>query len=295
MAASRSVNILVTTTDAQGHYSFNGEVHPTMESPVLGVAKVKGDPAAVNAEARTVQNDRPAKVDLTVADAGGSASVTVLRNGKPLPDATVELEATGSAAILSGFGWARASQGPERAAFDAIVEPRAVTDRNGVARFGELIPGLYSIHAADTSDQPYRQPGRAFAHDGVGTGQVHGVAIVARRETMAIVPIAAVRAAAPADHTVRFQVIRPDGRPVADEDVSFQFGQRGSTHSTTSMKVDNQKLATIRFASAGLWNVAVRFRDIPVDFVPAHGAVLQGRRRHGCRSRLPCRLPSRSA
>ena len=107
-------DILATTTDAQGHYSFSGEVHPTTESPVL-VAKVEGRPPAVaNAEARTVQNDRPAKVDLTVADVGGSASVTVLRDGKPLPNAKVQLEATGSAAILSGFGWARDSGGPEK-------------------------------------------------------------------------------------------------------------------------------------------------------------------------------------
>ena len=261
-------DILVTTTDAQGHYSFSGEVHPTTESPVL-VAKVKGrPPAVVNAEARTVQNDRPAKVDLTVADAGGSASVTVLRDGKPLPDARVQLEATGSAAILSGFGWARDSGGPEKAAFEKMVEPSAVTDRDGVARFGELIPGLYTVHATDNSQGVNRQARRVFAQNGVGTGEVDGVAIVAGRETKAIVPIAVANAAAPADHTVRFQVIRPDGRPVADESVSFQFGQRGSTHSNTSMRVDNQGIGDHAFASAGLWNVAVQFRDIPVDSFP---------------------------
>ena len=36
-------DILATTTDAQGHYSFSGEVHPMTESPVL-LAKVEGRP-----------------------------------------------------------------------------------------------------------------------------------------------------------------------------------------------------------------------------------------------------------
>jgi hypothetical protein len=261
-------DILATTTDAQGHYSFSGEVHPTTEAPVL-VAKVKGrPPAVVNAEARTVQNDRPAKVDITVADAGGSASVTVLRDGKPLPNAKVQLEATGSAAILSGFGWARDSGGPEKAAFEAMVEPSAVSDRDGVARFGELIPGLYTVHATDNSEGVNRRARRVFAQNGVGTGEVDGVAIVAGRETRTTVPIAAANAAAPADHTVRFQVIRPDGHPVTDENVSFQFGQGGSTQWNTSMKVDDQGIGEHAFTSAGLWNVAVQFRDIPANSFP---------------------------
>ena len=261
-------DILATTTDAQGHYSFSGEVHPTTESPVL-VAKVKGrPPAVVNAEARTVENDRPAKVDLTVAESGGSASVTVLRDGKPLPDARVQLEATGSAAILSGFGWARDSGGPEKAAFETMVEPGAVTDRDGVARFGELIPGLYNVHAADNSRGVNRQARGVFAQAGVGTGEVDGVTIVAGRETTTTVSIAVVNAAGPADHTIRFQVIRPDGRPVADENVSFQFGQGGSMHWNTSMKVDDRGIGEHAFTSAGLWNVAVQFRDIPANSFP---------------------------
>jgi protocatechuate 3,4-dioxygenase beta subunit len=261
-------DILATMTDAQGHYSFSGEVHPTTESPVL-VAKVKGrPPAVVNAEARTVQNDRPAKVDITVADAGGSASVTVLRDGKPLTNAMVQLEASGSAAILSGFGWARDSGGPEKAAFEKMVEPSSVTDRDGLARFDELIPGLYNVHATDNSQGINRQARRVFAREGVGTAEVNGLAIVAGRETKTIVSIAVPRAADQAEHTVRFQVIRPDGRPVTDENVSFQFGQVGSTHWNTNMKVDDQGIGEHAFTSAGLWNVAVQFRDIPANSFP---------------------------
>ena len=68
-----------------------------------------------------------------------------------------------------------------------------------------------------------------------------------RSQTKTIVPIAVAKAAAtPADHTVRFQVIRPDGRPVTDQDVSFQFGQRGETHWNRSMSVDSRGIGAIR-------------------------------------------------
>ena len=227
-------DILATTTDAQGHYSFSGEVHPMTESPVL-VAKVEGrPPAVVNAEARTVQNDRPAKVDLTIADAGGSASVTVLRDGKPLPDATVELEATGSAAILSGFGWARRfptsgesgvrrdrraprghrpqRRGPVwRAHPRSLQRPRRLTLR--ISR--PPAPGEPSRTTAST-------PAKCTAWRSWPDAR-------RRRSCQSQLP----KPPTPADHTVRFQVIRPDGRPVTDEDVSFQFGQRGSTHWNT--------------------------------------------------------------
>ena len=205
-------DILATTTDDQGHYEFRGEVYPTTESPVL-VAKVAGRPPAVaNAEARTVDNDRPARVDLTVADVGGSACVTVLRDGQPMANARVQLEATGSTAILSGFGWAAFSGVPERAAFEAIVEPSAVTDRDGVARFAELIPGLYTVHATGNANGIDREDRGHSMPRNVRTGEVDGVAIVAGRETETTVPLAVAQAA---DHTVRFQVFRPDGRPVA--------------------------------------------------------------------------------
>ena len=262
-------DILSTTTDAQGHYSFSGEIRPSTESPVL-VAKVKGHPlAVVNAVARTVDNDRPAKVDLTVADVGGSASVTVLREGKPLPNVMVQLEATGSAAIMAGFGWARDSGGPAKGQFEALVEPKAVTDGNGVARFSELIPGIYNVHASDSAQGVHREARRgAFALHGVSTGAVDGVPIVAGRDTSTVVSIASANVAAAANRKIRFQVIRPHGRWTAGESVGLRFVQAGATQWHTSMKVDENGIGEHTFTADGLWSVGVQFRDLPANSFP---------------------------
>ena len=286
-------DILATTTDAQGHYSFSGEVHPTTESPVL-VAKVKGrPPAVVNAEARTVENDRPAKVDLTVADVGGSASVTVLRDGKPLPNARVQLEATGSAAILSGFGWAAGSGGPEKAAFEAIVEPSAVTDRDGVARFGELIPGLYTVHATDNSQGVNRQLGESSRRTASAPARWTAWRSWpdARRRRSCRSPLPGPRPGRPHGPVPGHSPRRPSRhrrecqlpvRPKRLDALEHQHEGRRS----------GDRRACVHIGRSLERRGAVSRH--PRGFVPARRSLIT-RPRRWCRSRRPCRSPSRSA
>ena len=232
-----------TTTDARGHYAISGPLHGHIEAPVV-VAKAKGRPPAVaNAEARSTWNDRPSRCDLTLADAGGSASVTVLKDRKPLPGENVWLEAEGGANILSGFGWARGAGSPERAALMALVNPSATTDGNGVAHFADLLPGLYAVHAAG--------------------GEAQGLAVSQGREAKVSL------ATADARHIAQFEVVRADGRPVAGQDVSIQFGRGGQTNSSSNLKLDDKGVGEHSFFdSAGLWSVVVRFRDAPVNSFP---------------------------
>src|SRR5262249_41491701 len=112
-----------TVTDARGHYAISGPVHGFLER--LGAIREArgGPPAVANAEARSTRHDRPAKLDLTLADVGGSASVTVIKQGRPLAGAKVRLEAEGGANIHFGFGWARDAGGTARASLDAILAP----------------------------------------------------------------------------------------------------------------------------------------------------------------------------
>jgi len=230
-----------TVTDARGHYAISGPIHGFVEGLVV-IAKAKGRPPAVaNAEARSTRNDRPAKRDLTLAEAGGSASVTVIKDGKPLAGSKVRLEAEGGANIHFGFGWARDAHDAARTALDAVLAPTAEADRDGVAHFAELLPGLYTARSE---------------------GLAHGLAVSPGREAKATL------SSAPARHDVRFQVVRPDGRPVSGQDVSLQFGLGGLANWSTSLKLDENGAGSHSFESAGLWTTVVRFRDAPVNSFP---------------------------
>lgn len=236
-------------TDDRGHYEISGPVRGFVEGLVV-VAKAKGRPPAVaNAEARSTQNDRPAKLDLTLADSGGSASVAVLKDSKPLADAGVRLEAEGGANIHFGFGWARDTSSPARAALDAILFPRATTDRDGLTHFDDLLPGLYAAHAYDATR---------------GNAEAHGLAVAAGREAKVTL------ATAPLERVARFLVLRPDGRPVSDQDVSFQFGLGGRTNWSSSLKLNGDGAGEWSFDSAGLWTVVVRFQDASINTFPIH-------------------------
>jgi hypothetical protein len=88
-------------------------------------------------------------------------------------------------------------------------------------------------------------------------------------------------ATAAVKYDAKFEVVRADGRPVASQDVSIQFGLGGQTNSISSLKLDDRGVGEHPFInSAGLWTVVVRFRDsainsFPIDEFPYYEATAQ--------------------
>ncbi len=253
-----------TTSDDRGHYEIRGPVRNFVE-PLIVVAHVEGRPPAVaTAPGRSARNDRAAALDLTFADRGGSARVAVLKEGRPLAGAGVGLAFEGAAFALSDLSYVGAARGPERAELDAIVSPTAQTGADGVAHFAGLLPGLYDVLAIDSPE-----PGgvRAMAwtrQGGMAYGRARGLGVAAGREASTALAVA------PEDGAVRFLVLRPDGRPVTGQSVSFQFGPAGNVRSGGMLRLDDKGVGEHAFYGPGVWSVVIRFRDTELKSFPAY-------------------------
>ena len=253
-----------TTSDDRGHYEIRGPVRGFVE-PLTVVAHVEGRPPAVaTAPGRSERNDRAAALDLTFADRGGSARVAVLKEGRPLAGAGVGLSFEGAAFALSDLSYVGAARGPERAELDTIVSPTAHTGPDGVAHFAGLLPGLYDVRAID-SPEPGEVRAMAWTRQGgMAYGRAVGLGVAAGREASTTLAVA------PEDNAVRFLVLRPDGRPVTSQTVSFQFGPAGNVRSGGMLRLDDKGVGEHAFYGPGVWSVVVRFRDAELKSFPLY-------------------------
>lgn len=152
------------TTDQDGHYTVVGEIRhpgavecmhvmmllayapglcPAMTSPPK---RLEWAPEWDGA-GRSRPQVSPQTVDFVLADQGGSLEVKVVQDGKPVPDATVDLSLQ-AASPWECVQWLYGG-GPVEDATRRILMPRGKTGSNGVARFERLIPGVYGIKVGD--------------------------------------------------------------------------------------------------------------------------------------------------
>ena len=135
------------TTDDRGRYQIRGPRVYGMYGPVV-IAHRPGRPVGLAYAPPPENIGRSVALDLPLPDKsrGGSARVTVLRDGKPLAGAHVRMESDDSVMGPSHVGRG-AAIGPAATGMYALVHPAAVAGPDGVARFSGLTPGSYRLFA----------------------------------------------------------------------------------------------------------------------------------------------------
>ncbi|QDT54573.1 hypothetical protein Pan44_26060 [Caulifigura coniformis] len=149
--------VRTTTSNEEGEYVIHGPGGLSRFSASL-VAYVPGRPPALSwfHFPDTYHSDplfdpppplpRWADVDLVVPSRGGAIEVRVLKDGKPLPKASVALRLEG--ADPSDL-WGQDAESEELKALYDICRPNGHTGEDGTVRFEGVSPGLYSILAIE--------------------------------------------------------------------------------------------------------------------------------------------------
>jgi hypothetical protein len=194
-------------------------------------------------------------LDLTVPDRGGSLTVRLLKDGKPLTGAPVSLSELGMVERL--WSWGNDDQRELSNPFNPVER----TDDNGVARFTNLYPCDYQV--------------RASAFDGrLGHFPAPGAEAVVR----ALVPSVAVAAGEELSMTlalhsepgsISLQALRPGGKPQVQRDLTFFYGLR-QTRVMTRLQVDATGLGMHRFSDRGLWAVTLQFTETDSPGTPTN-------------------------
>jgi hypothetical protein len=170
-SAIRMAGVLRTAiANEQGEYVIHGPGGLSSFSASL-VAHALGHPPALSWFSfpdtfhfdglfdRPPPTSRWAEIDLVVPRRGGAIEVLVLKDGKPLPSASVALRLEGADPFDM---WGMSSESDELKALYDICRPNSQTGADGVAKFENVSPGLYSILAIEG---PWRQRGLAWANE----------------------------------------------------------------------------------------------------------------------------------
>ncbi len=253
--------VLKATADDRGQYQVHGpELHAWWTAFSL-IAHAEGRPPAMAHALPPGADGRPSTLDITLADAarGGSASVAVIKDGKPMAGASVGLYSWDGTIPLFGYWFFLPGRGPVRDAIEALIYPAAVTGPDSVAHFTGLFPGDYELTAAERGSARVEP----WVHDqGLVLARAPGLGVAEGRET------AFTMAIHPQPCTVQLQVFRPDGKLMAGRSVSFSLLTQVPEPSVRSLALDGQGMATYTFPTPGLWGIDVRFRDSEMKSFP---------------------------
>ena len=176
--------VRATTADAGGHFRVRGPVRGSMQTLTV-VVHAKGRPPAVASYPSPEETGRARPpLTVTLADKAGRAAVTAVKDGKPLSGAGVKISHLGAVSLYERHYVG--SREPGREKLEALFHPTAVTGPDGIARFGELLPGLYHVIAVD-SDNPQALHTTRWARDKeMAFGEDLGFSVTAGRESAGV-------------------------------------------------------------------------------------------------------------
>ena len=239
-----------TTTDRNGRYRFEYPPRGMTWTLAVLVAVEHRPPIFAFAPPPDPTIDpadvKPARLDVAVGARGSGASlaVKVVRNGRGVPGADVNLATVATRDLRLGGDLALRGSAMWR-----IAAPQAVTGGDGVARFHDLPPGSYeaTVYPAIDPKTPWRHGTISERRTGVGIDLPPGGEV----ETTIAVP------SGPAP--TRFRILSPDGAPLANRSLEFGFGL-GRVSSDKRFETDERGEGEYDFAP-GLWTVDFRYRQ----------------------------------
>jgi protocatechuate 3,4-dioxygenase beta subunit len=257
------------STDQRGYYELKGLGSYRFFSLTL-VVKAPGRPPAWAWPEVKMANDfgpRPpaaargasAVQDFVLSSRSGKLEVTVLQAGKPVVGANV-------AVYLANANLREQWAAPtgDRSGIEDAAHPVAITDANGVAHFGHLLPGMYGAVATLGSKHDIRSEEIGFENltdaqkpyalaDGIAvqTGET-------AKFRLAIYP---------QDTQGAVVIHRADGTPLTGE-ADVDFGRIEQLGTSTGIELDASGKGRTEFERPGLWHVAVTYRDSPTTGFP---------------------------
>lgn len=246
-------------TDGNGNYEVKGAGGLTSLSVTL-VATAPGHPPAW-AWPELTQNSSPGPPtkDLLLPSNGGKATITVVRDGKPVAGATVALYLEN--ANLQDI-WAMG--GPNKAVED-VAYPTATTDAQGRATIDGLLPGRYRVLATTEGIDSIRhsaygleRPGGLGPNAGVG-----GIPVQLGQTTTFKIKIYS------QSNNASFRILRKDNKPYVGTGAD-QFGPIDTIGAFSSAPLDSSGLGHISLGHDGFWRLDFMFRDSPITYFPVH-------------------------
>lgn len=242
-----------TTTDEHGVFRITGPAREFMSSLVVLVSQQDRPPAVAYAPPPDPEDANRPPLEIALADQGGTLLVTVLKDGRPLPNAGVRLDHGGPYGSFSP----RTMMIRPQVKLNEVdpmtrISPTASTSPDGIARFEHLLPGSYQILAAEGQPPHPAQRFMRLGNEAGMLGMADGIEVADGQtvsHTLSLQPRPTER---------RFRVLFPDGSPLPPRDFFITFTTSGSS---SSFKVEDNGLGTFTFREAGLDHVVVRFRD----------------------------------